>query len=546
MGIGWVAHTQSLGKRAFLRMGRAGLPYCLGVGICVAAIAQEPAASSPALATAATPQSEVETAAAATPPGQPLTLAQAIHLALVNNRALEKAGLDRESQRFDLRVAEDEFLPNLDLASGVRYNPVTVNGTETTTRDASVSAAVTQRIPTGASVGLVWDNFATDTSTATPKVYDSAFFLQLDQPLLRGAGLRTNLTNLRIARLSEQTNILEYKRVVMTTITSVVFSYRALLQAQQQVEVSRAGVERAREQLRVNRALVSAGIIPPVEIVQTEADIANQEFNLLTARALRDSARFGLVKLLDVDRSTIYHPVDEITVPEFALDFPTARRLAYDNRPDYRQALQGKQASELSEYAARNNRLWSLNLNSRYRLGGTGYSFPSAFDRSFSRLNEEWAVGLNLQVPFGDLSREQNHLRARIRDQKASLDVTEVTENIELEVREALRTVDLAWRRAKVAAVARELTERKLEIEKGKLQVGRTTNFAIVTFQNDLITSRLNEIGAQIAYLNSLTSLELTLGMTLDVWNVRIEDLSRTAGPARADTAPIAAASSAP
>jgi outer membrane protein TolC len=519
----------------------------MAASACALGLAQEPTTGSPALAaTAAGPAGATEPPSAPAPQGQPLTLAQAIHLALVNNRSLEKAGLDRESQRFDLRVAEDEFFPNLDLSSGVRYNPVTANGTEVTTRSGAVSAAVTQRIPTGASFGLVWDNFATESSGPVPKTYDSAFFLQLDQPLLRGAGLRTNLANLRIARLSEQTNLLEYKRIVMGAITNVVFGYRTLLQAQRQVEVSRAGVERAREQLRINRALVASGIIPPVEIVQTEADIANQEFNLLTAQAIRDSARFALVKLLDVDRSTIYHPVDEITVPEFALDFDTARRLAYEKRPDYQQVLQGKQAAELSEYAARNNRLWSLNLNSRYRINGTDYSFPNALDRSFSRLNEDWAVGLTLQVPIGDLTREQNHLRARIRDQKASLDVTEVTENIEIEVRESLRTVDLAWRRAKVAAVARELTERKLEIEKGKLQVGRTTNFAIVTFQNDLITSRLNEIGAQIAYLNSLTNLELTLGMTLDVWGVRIEDYSRAAGPARADTVPVTTAASVP
>lgn len=541
MGFGRVAHT-SPKKQAFPRRGRWGLRCLLAAGVCVTGFAQAPLDPVPAETPAPAATAETEATATATPRGQPLTLAQAIHLALVNNRTLEKAGLDRESQRFDLRVAEDEFRPDVNLLTGVQYNPVTVGGVETTTRSASTSAAVTQRVPTGARFGLVWDNFATGLSTQTAKTYDSSLLLQLDQPLLRGAGLRTNLANLRVARLSEETNILEYKRIVMNTITSVVFSYRTLLQAQRQVEVSRAGVERAREQLRINRALVSSGIIPPVEIIQTEADIANQEFNLLTAQSIRDSARFALVRILDVDRSTIYHPVDEIAVPDFTLDFDTARRLAYQNRPDYQQVLQGKQVAQLSEYAARNNRLWALNLNSRYRLAGTDSSFPSALDRSFSRLNEDWAVGVTLQVPIGDLTREQTHLRARIRDQKASLDVTEVTENIEIEVRESLRTVDLALRRAKVAAVARELAERKLEIEKGKLQVGRTTNFAIVTFQNDLITARLNEIGAQIAYLNSLTSLEQTLGLTLGVWGVRIEDLNHAIGSARTDAVPLAAA----
>jgi outer membrane protein len=541
MVTGWVAHIVSSPGRRFLRTGKLGVGHLLLIAAVTPIFAQDSSIPSEAPpARPAAPPHETISAPDLTL-GEPLTLQQAIHLALLNNRTLEKAGLDRESQRFDLRVAEDEFFPNLDLTSTVRYNPLTEDGLETTTRTGSIAATVSQRAPTGARFGLTWDTLATDTVGSRSKVYDSGLYLQLDQPLLRGAGLRTNLTNLRVARLNEQVNLLEYKRIVMNTVSSVIFSYRALLQAHRQVEVAISARERAREQLRINNALVAHGIIPPVEIVQTEADIANQELNVLSARGILDAARYALVKILDVDRSTIYRPIDEITIPEFNLDTETARRLAYENRPDYQQVLQGKHVTQLSEYAARNNRLWALNLSSRYRLTGTDNSFPNALDRSLSRLNEDWNVGVTLQVPFGDLTREQAHVRARIRDQKASLDVTEVTENIEIEVRESLRIVRLAYQRAKVAAVARELAERKLEIEKGKLQVGRTTNFAIVTFQNDLITSRLNEIGAQIAYLNSLTTLEQTLGTTLDVWGIRIQELSRLSNSSQPAPVPVAA-----
>ena len=463
------------------------------------------------------------------------TLRLAIQLALAHNRTLEKAGLDREVQRFDLRVAQDEFAPHLDLTSSARYNPVTTGGVDVTTRTGSVSAALSERIPTGARFGLVWDNVATD-RTATTKIYDSSLFLQLDQPLLRGGGLPANLANLRIARLSEQTNILEFKRTVIATITNVVFVYRALQQAQRQVEVSEVAVMRAREQLRINRALVSSGILAPVEIIQTEADIANQEFNLLTAQSSRDSARFALIKILDVGRDTLFVSTEPLVLPEFGLDLETCRRLAFENRPDYQQTLQGKAISDLGVVSARNSQLWSLNLSSRYRIAGGDTNFPSAIDRSFTRANEDWNVGLTLQVPIGDLTRKQTYLRARSRAQKAAIDITEITENIEIEVRDALRTIELTSRRVRVAAVARELSERKLEIEKGKLQAGRTTNFAIVTFQNDLVSARLNEIGAQIAYLNAITGLEQTLGTTLAVWGIRIEDLGHGSGPARAVT----------
>ncbi len=465
---------------------------------------------------------------------RPLTLRQAIDLALFHNRTVAKAGLDREAQRYDLKVAEDEFIPDLTLGSSVRYNPVTTQGREATTRAGNASVAVAQRLPTGTRFALSWENAATDRSAATNRIYDSSVFLTVDQPLLRGGGLAANLANLRIARLAEQSNVLEFRRGVIAIVTGVVYAYRNLLQSQQQVEVSETALTRAREQLRVNRALVGSGILPPVEIIQTEADIANREFALLTAQSQRDSARFALVKILDVDRGTLFTATEPLQLPEFALDLPTCRQLAFAHRPDYLQTLQGKAISDLIVDAARNNRLWSLNLSSRYRIAGADTAFGGAVDQSFQRFNEDWNVGLTLQVPFGDLTRQQTYVRARSRAQKSAIDVTEVTENIEIEVRDALRTIDLARKRVDVAAVARELAGRKLEIEKGRLQAGRTTNFAIITFQNDVVNARLNEIGAQIAYLNALTALEQTLGTTLLAWGIRIEDRDQPPGPARA------------
>lgn len=494
-----------------------------------AASAQQTLAPAPVPAPLAAP-----VASSPAPPPATLTLRQAIELALFHNRALAKAGLDREVQRYDLRVAQDEFVPDLTLNSSVRHNPVTTATTETTTRTGSASAVVSQRLPTGARVALSWDNLATDRTAATNKVYDSSVFLSLDQPLLRGGGFAANLANLRIARLAEQSNVLEFKRGVIATVTNVVFAYRALLQAQRFVEVAETSLLRAREQLRVNTALVRSGILPPVEIIQTEADIATREFNLLTAQSARDSARFALVRLIDTDRDTNFIASDAITVPQFALDLETCRRLAFDHRPDYRQALQGKAINDLATDAARNNRLWSLNLSSRYRIAGAAPRYAESLDRTLNRANEDWNVGLALSVPFGDLTRQQGYLRARSRAQKAALDVAEITDNIEIDVRDALRTIELSLKRTEVAAVARELAERKLDIERGRLQAGRTTNFAIITFQNDLVSARLNEIGAQIAYLNALTVLEQVLGTTLAAWGIRIEDLDQPGGPARA------------
>ncbi len=467
-----------------------------------------------------------ETPPPAPPPAEGLTLRTAIRIALLNNRTLEKAALDRETQRFDLRVAEDEFVPNLNLSSTALHNPVTRADARSTTRDAGVSAEVTQRLPTGGRVAIVWTSDGTEvTPGGRPIDYDSSLSLRLDQPLLRGGGLRTNLANLRIARLAEEGNILEFRRTIINTVTQVVFAYRSLLQARLQLEVTETALLRAREQMRVNRALVDAGILAPVEIIQTEADIAAQEFNVLTARSALDSARFNLVKLLDIDRDAALEATDATDPPDFTLTLDEARDLAYANRPDYLQAEQALRIAGFGADVAKNNRLWSLALTSRYRLDGSDEALGDAIDRTFSRADENWSVGLTLDVPVGDLTRRQGLLRARSRALKAAIDLVEARENIEIELRDAFRSIELNLQRVRVATVGRELAERKLEIERGKLQSGRTTNFAIVTFQNDLVRARLNEITARITLLNALNALDQTTGSTLEAWGIRIEEL---------------------
>ncbi|MGH8018524.1 MAG: TolC family protein [Opitutaceae bacterium] len=476
-------------------------------------------------------------------PREGLSLAQAIRLTLLNNRTLEKAGLDRETQRFALRVAEDEFMPNLDLSTSALYNPVRIDDEETTERFGAVTAEVSQRLPTGGRVALIWENFGTEiTPTDSSPLYDSGVLVRFDQPLLRGAGLKTTLANLRIARLAEESNILDFRQTVMDTITRVIFGYRALLQTNLQLEVTETALQRAREQLRVNRALVEAGILPPVEIVQTEADIASQEFNVLTARSALETARFNLIKLLDIDRDTTLEPSDEIKLPEFTLTLEEARELAYRNRPDYLQSQQGLAIAGISTDVAKDNRLWDLLLSTRYRLDGNDSELDSAIDEALSRSNEDWSVGLTLNVPIGDLTRRQGYLRARNQALKAAIDLVEVRENIEIELRDVFRNIELSQQRVRVSTVARELAERKLEIEKGKLQTGRTTNFAIVTFQNDLVRARLNEISAKISFLNALSNLDQTLGATLDTWGIRMEELDHT-GP---DSTPASTSTSAP
>jgi len=100
---------------------------------------------------------------------------------------------------------------------------------------------------------------------------------------------------------------------------------------------------------------------------------------------------------------------------------------------------------------------------------------------------------------------------------------------VRLEVANRVREVNVLQRGVDLARRARELSERQLEVEGEKLRVGRSSNFEYLRLQSDLVTSRARELAAAVAYLDSLTLLDETVGTTLDTWGITVESLEREA-----------------
>jgi len=68
------------------------------------------------------------------------------------------------------------------------------------------------------------------------------------------------------------------------------------------------------------------------------------------------------------------------------------------------------------------------------------------------------------------------------------------------------------------------LSRRKLDIEREKLNAGRSSNFQILSFESDMRGAENARLSALIAYLNVQTQLDLILGMTLDTWEIALND----------------------
>lgn len=444
------------------------------------------------------------------PSGQALelTLDEAVALALRYNRQVRSSYLQRVVQRFDLRVAERAFIPRGEVGAEVAQRRIDGRVDD----EISTQASASWLTPLGGQVGFIWSR-----SDARQGDGYEAAGVSLVQPLLRGGGLAVNMVPARIARLQEDINRLQLEATLSGTITSVITSYRNLVQAQEQVRLAEASLERMRELLATNRALIDAGRMAETDIVQTESAVANQEVALLQARQQLTSAQLALVQLLALASRTNVVAVDDMQAARVDVDLERALDTAFSSRIDLLAQQIALEQTRQSLIMARNARLWDVSLVAS-ATRDDGYRFWRRDDRT------DTSVGLRLTMPLGDLSRQQNWLSAQTHMQTAELAFEELKQSVESQVLDAVQTVDASWHRVEAARRAKQLSEQALEIAKEKLRFGRASNFEVLSLQADLRAADAQALAANISYLNALTALDQQIGSTLRTWRISLNE----------------------
>ena len=449
-----------------------------------------------------------------------LTLAESILLAVGNNQDLASGRLDRLAQKLSLADAEAGLRPASVVDVFVnRSSTATAPGRETVSA-LGTSPKVTLRIPTGGQVSLGAENTVTDGQDASQFVT-----LRFTQPLLKGAGTAVGTADVVSARRTERIGFLAFKSAVTEVVTRTVYAYRDVIRSMQAMDIAQRSLERARDLLAVNRILIEAGRMAEQEIVQTEASIAERELSLTEARDALNDARLALIDVLGVDSRTRILPTEPLRIDPAAhdADRDVERRveLALRSRPDYLQAQLAHENARTALLVADNARRWSLDFTASAKAGHRARTLSEAY----RRFDDDYFAGLSLSIPLGasEARGGRAHERAGLLLQQSGIRLAELRRAIDIEVRRAVRDVEVRLRRTELARQARALSERKLEIERTKLNAGLSSNFRLVRFEDDLVRSQNNEIGAIIAYLNARTALDRTQGTTLDTWGIEID-----------------------
>jgi outer membrane protein TolC len=121
-------------------------------------------------------------------------------------------------------------------------------------------------------------------------------------------------------------------------------------------------------------------------------------------------------------------------------------------------------------------------------------------------------------------SADANYARASIGERQRLVSLEQRRQQVVFDVRQYARAIESGIRQVETAQVATQLSERQLQAEQRKFEVGTSTNFQVLQFQDQLSQSRLSEIQAIYNFLSSQAQFELAKGTLLEFFGVSIQD----------------------
>ncbi len=437
-----------------------------------------------------------------------LTLDEAIKLALERNRGLLNQRLTEENNRLDREEVEERYRPRFTLSS----NATRTRGEAASNDDtATVSFGADLEIPTGGEF-----NFSVEESIGGEQSGNPS--LGFRQRLLSSSLIDRERNSLAEERIEEQKKVLTFQKSMSDIVVNTISEYRSLIQAFRQLDIAKTSLQRAIEQQEVTRAMIQVGRVARREATRSEATIANRELALLTAENTLNEANIKLINSLDLDSTTRIYPqesfqFDQIRKVEIGqIDIQESIEIALQKRTDYRME---KLNLESARITVRNKE--------KSKLPGLDFSFTVTRDRS--RKRNQNTASLTLNIPLNNRSIDRDIIKSKNRLIMSERNLEGQREAIGNSVRQAVKSVELRYRSTLLARQARELAEQNLAIEQNKFNQGLSSTFEVTASEDDLVSAENAEIDAIISYLRALITLDQEMGLTLETWNIDVEEV---------------------
>jgi len=510
----------------------------------------------------------------------PLSLREALSMALENNKDIEIARENVKLAEFDLLGAHGLYDPKISTTAFYER----VKSPISSFLSGGQNGAIIQSDYTGIArldglTSKFGGSYHFDVSSvrltsnssfiALSPQYPSSITFSYAQPLMRGLKFDNPRRQIEIGKKNLSLTDAQFRQRAIETITNVQRAYWDLVFALRSLQVQRDAVAVAKTQLEHNRRLVNEGQLAPIDLVASESQITTYEQGVFTA--LEDVTRFEntLKNLIARDHGADIWmdslvPTDsvDLTVPDISLT--DSLKTAVENRPELQQSQVLSQINEIDQRYYKDQTKPAIDLVGSYGSTGLAGSIASAGVNPFTissqlvrdRVDQlsalaglqplpvtpattfspnlvgsytqsvenllanrynNFKVGVQINFPLRNRTAEAQLGRSLVEGQRLATQREQIQQTIQVEVRNALQAVRSAETRLRAAVSTRELNEQQFSSEQRKLDAGQSTVFLVLERQNALTTAKGSELKAQTDLNKAIADLQKATGNSLNV-----------------------------
>jgi HAE1 family hydrophobic/amphiphilic exporter-1 len=506
-----------------------------------------------------------------------LTLAEALESALKSNLDIEIERTSVASSQTALRAAQGAFdgifrwQPTIESRNSPTSSALFGADGKLAEHFHTQNFSYSQKLERGLAFHFDFQNTRQSTTnpfvTLNPYITSSVVF-SFTQPLWRNREVDRERTEIKLRSKEVNLSEAEVELSVIDVVTRVEQAYWDLVAARQDVQVKSENVEWAREQLARNRRMIDSGTLAPVELSAAEAELERRLDTYYSAITDLTQAENNLKLLIaggrheDIWNDAIL-PTEERTI-EFsaAADLPAAITSALQSRVELRQLGLRLESNDIRAKFALDQVKPQVNLTGAYISSGLagsllqGYNPLSANNVAlYRRINElselnglpptappefgsappslvggygsvlsgifgggYQTVQLGLAMDWSPRNRtaQANLSQTAVAERRLKLERDRAEQAIAAQVRNAMQSLETARQRIVAAEASARAAKEKLDSETRLFQTGESTNFLVLTRQNEYSDSRRRVVVSRLDFNKAVARVRQAMGSTLE------------------------------
>ena len=301
---------------------------------------------------------------------------------------------------------------------------------------------------------------------------------------------------------------------------SIAQVYIQILYAAESVKVNESTLQVSIAQRDRGQELLNAGSIAKSDFAQLEAQVSNDNYQLVTSQTTLQNYKLQLKQLLELDgdfeMDLFLPPLDDSSV---LIPLPTkddVYQTALNLRPEIESSKLNIEASDMNIKISRAGYIPSLSLSA-----GIGTTNANGNDFSFSeQVKQNWnnSIGLTLSIPIFDKRQTKSAVnKAKLQRQTSELDLMDNQKTLYKTIESLWLSANSAQQQYVAATQKLKSTQASYALVSEQFNLGMKNTVELLTEKNNLLSAQQETLQAKYTAILNAGLLRFYQGEQIDL-----------------------------